>query len=152
MPERDAGEELDNVHGAGSSQAAETASIDQEARRRRRANITFTSHTPVFCLAPVRSSSPRSAMGPSPEEACDPKKRLREPESCGEGVRSRGQAAVGNRLSSAGVHLPGSGELAERGTRGRQRDCACAPLPSVRRAGADKLPGPAAVSRGAWLR
>lgn len=61
------------------------------------ANITLTSHTPVFCLAPVRSRSPRSAMGLSPVEARGPEQRLREPVSCRASVRSTGKGAAGGR-------------------------------------------------------
>lgn len=59
-------------------QSQVTSTTLRRSTSRSRANLTLTSHTPVFCLAPVRSSSPRSAMGLSPAEAYKPEQRPRE--------------------------------------------------------------------------
>lgn len=80
---------------------------------------TLTSHTPVFCLAPVRSSSPRSAMRLSPGA-----------------VRARAAAelegARGERPQpTAGADCRCRSPTRRPGTREREhaagsRDCACA--------------------------
>lgn len=121
------------------------------ARGGRRAGLTLTSHTPVFCLAPVRSSSPRSAMGLSPEEARDPEQRLRELGSCGDRVRNPAPSRGGN--PTVKCPRPPAGKLRTQEKRSAPPgawDCACARAPSGRRAGEDKLPGAAAFLSGSW--
>lgn len=64
-----------------------------QERKREPRDITLTSHTPVFCLAPVRSSSPRSAMVCA-GQGVRPQLRLRELGRRGErGDPSTAQAA-----------------------------------------------------------
>ena len=86
------------------------------------ANLTLTSHTPVFCLAPVRSSSPRSAMGPSPAETCGLRAAARGAGDCGTRERSTRWTLAGGWLWRARGPTSGMpGALGKTNTRRRQR-------------------------------